>query len=92
MEMQGQEEETLDETTESEPEEGIHCTGVQGGSKLEEEPEYPSDNCSADELIENGWWSPESPQPYSVEDRAGAQHPARERSPSPKGSSFPTTR
>ncbi len=92
MEMQDQEEETLDETIESEPEEGIHCTGVQSGSRLEEEPKYPSDNCSADELVENGWWSPESPQPCSVEDRAGAQHPARERAPSPKGNSFPTTR
>jgi hypothetical protein len=89
MEMQDQEEETLDEMIELEPEEGIHCTGVQSGSRLEEEPEYPSDNCSADELIENGWWSPESPQPRSVEDRAGAQHPAREQGPKSQGKQLP---
>jgi hypothetical protein len=94
MEMQDQEEGTLDETIESEPEEGIHCTGVQSGSRLEEEPGYPSDNCSADELIENEWWSPESPQPCFVEDRAGAELNilCGSGTPSPKGNSFPTTR
>ncbi len=81
MEMENQEEETLDGMIESEPEEGVHCIGVRGNSRLEEEPEYPSDDGPADGLIENGWWSPESPQPYSVEDKAGAQHHARERSP-----------
>ncbi len=59
MEMQDQEEETLDEAIESEPEGEIHCIGVKSGFRLEGEPGNPSDNCSADELIENGWWNPE---------------------------------
>jgi hypothetical protein len=87
-EMQDQEEEegTLDEAIESEPEEGIRCTRAQNGSRLEREP---SGNHPADELMESGWWSPESPQPYSVEDRAGAQHPAQERGPRSRGEQLP---
>jgi hypothetical protein len=62
---------------------------VRSGSRLEEEPEYPSDDCSAGELIEDGWWSPESPQPYSVEDGAGTQHPAVEWGPESQGKQLP---
>jgi hypothetical protein len=81
MEMRGQEEEILDEMTELEPGEGVHCTGVRDGSRLEEEPEYLSDDCPADKVVEDGWWSPGSPQPCSVGDGAGAQSPAGKRSP-----------
>ncbi len=55
MEMQDQEEGTLDKATESEPEGGTHYTGVKGGSRLEEGPEYPSDDCSAVEPTEDEW-------------------------------------
>ncbi len=92
MEMQDQEEETLDEMTESEPEKGVHCTGVKNGSRLEEEPECSSDDFAADELIEGRWWGSESPQPCSVEDGARAQHSARERGPKSQGKQPPHTR
>jgi hypothetical protein len=31
-----------------------------------EEPEYPSDDCCADEMAEDGWWSLGPAQPYPV--------------------------
>jgi hypothetical protein len=66
MEMLDQEEETLGEMVESEPEKGAHYASVKDGYRLEVEPEYPSDDCSADETAEGGWWSPGSTQPCSV--------------------------
>ncbi len=45
------------------------------GEVVESEPEHPSDDCFADEVAENGWWSPGSIKPYSVGSGAGAQHP-----------------
>jgi hypothetical protein len=85
MELQDQEEEALDEGIKSEPGEGIHFIGVESGSRLEEEPEYLLDNCFADKLVEDGWWSPGSPQLCSVEDEAGAQRSAEKRSPKSQG-------
>jgi hypothetical protein len=45
------------------------------GEMVESEPEHPSDECFADEVAEDGWWSPGSIQPYSVGGGAGARHP-----------------
>ncbi len=37
------------------------------GEMVESEPEHPSDDCFADEVAEDGWWSLGSIQPYSVD-------------------------
>ncbi len=89
MEMPDQEEGTLDEMIESEPEKEVHCASVKNGSGLEEELEYPSGDCSADELAEEGWWSPGPTQPCSVEDGAGTQHPMGRQSPKSQGKQLP---
>jgi hypothetical protein len=82
-EMPDQEKGTLDEMVESEPEKGVRCASMKSSYRLEEEPECPLDDCSADELAEDGWWSPGSTQPYSVEGEAGTQHSPAKRSPKP---------
>jgi hypothetical protein len=74
-EIQEEEEETLEEIDESEPEREVgHGTSIfmrKDDSGLEEEFEYfweahiPSDS---GEPEENRWWSPEPPQPSSEED------------------------
>ncbi len=46
-----------------------------------EEPEYPSDDCCADEMAEDGWGSLGSTQPYSVGGGAGIQHPPAKQLP-----------
>ncbi len=85
VEMQKQEEETLIEATGSEPEGETHLTAMLSDSGLEEEPEYLPDNCSAGEPIEDGWWSPEPPQPYPEEGGERAQHLMRVRVPKSHG-------
>jgi hypothetical protein len=78
-EMPGQEEGTLDEMVESEPEKGVRCASAKSDYRLEEEPECSSDDCLADELAGDGWWSPGLSQPYSVEGGAETQHsPAKQ--------------
>jgi hypothetical protein len=81
VEMRNQEEETLDEAIESGPEGETRLTVMQGDSGLEEEPEYPPDICVAGEPTEDGWWSPEPPQPYPEEDEKEAQYLGRVRDP-----------
>jgi hypothetical protein len=81
MEVPDQEGETVGEAVESEPEKGAHCSSEEDDPRLEIEPEYPSDDCSADELTGDGWWSPVPTQPYSVEDGAGIQRPMEKWSP-----------
>jgi hypothetical protein len=85
VEMRNQEEKTLDEAIESGPEEESLLTAMQSDFGLEEEPEYPPINCSAGEPIEDGWWSPEPPQPYSEEDGEEAQCFVRVRDPKSQG-------
>ncbi len=89
VETPGQEEEALDEMVKSEPEKGVHYASVKSGSRFEEEPEYLSDDCSAGELAEDGWWSPGSTQPCSVEGRAGTQHPMGKQSPKSRQKQLP---
>ncbi len=45
------------------------------------ETKHPSDDCLADEIAEDGWWSSGPTQPYSVGGGAGAQHPLAEQLP-----------
>ncbi len=85
VEVQGQEEEALDEVIESEPEGETHLAAMQSDSRLEEEPEYPPDNYSAGGLVEDGWWSPEPPQPHSEEGEEEAQHLVQVRDPKSQG-------
>ncbi len=79
--MPDQERETLEETIKSEPVKGDHRSGEEDDFGLEMQPEYSSDDCSADEPTEDGWWNPGATQPYSVEGRAGTQHPTERWSP-----------
>ncbi len=81
MEVPGQERGTLGEVVKLEPEIGAHHGSKEDDPWLEMEPEYPSGNCSADELAEDGWWSPAPTQPYSVEGGAGIQCPVERGSP-----------
>jgi hypothetical protein len=89
METPDREEETLGEMVESESEEGIHYASVEDGSRFGEEPEDSLDDFSADELAEDGWWSPGSTQPCSVEGEAGTQHPLGKRNPKSQGKQSP---
>jgi hypothetical protein len=73
----------------SEPEKGVHYASVKDGPRFEEGPEHPSDDCSADEWAEDGWWSPGSTQPCSAEGGAGTQYPMGERSPRSQGKQPP---
>jgi hypothetical protein len=59
MEVQDQEEEVLEGIVESQPDKETPCVTREHDSGLEEEPEHPLDTYSADELGEDGWWSPE---------------------------------
>jgi hypothetical protein len=81
IEVPDQERETLGEMGKSELEKGVHCSSEEDDSRLEMEPEHPSDDCSADELSEDGWRSPVPTQPYSVEGRTRTQRPTEEWSP-----------
>jgi hypothetical protein len=54
MKVPGQEWETVGEVVESEPEEVDRHSSVEDGSRLEVEPECPSDDCPADELAGDG--------------------------------------
>jgi hypothetical protein len=83
--MRDQEEEALDEASESEPEGVAHLAAMQSDSGLEEEPECLPDNCSAGEMVEDGWWSPEPPQPYSEEDGEGGVYYVQVRDPKSQG-------
>jgi hypothetical protein len=85
VEMQDQEEETLEEVVESEPEEETHLTTRESDSGLEEEPKYPLDIYSADRLVEDGWWSPEPPQPSPRGNEEEAQDLMRVRNPKSQG-------
>jgi hypothetical protein len=62
---------------------------VINGPRVAEEPEYPSDDCSAEELAEDGWWSPGSTQPCFAGGGVGAQHPMGKRSPESQGKQLP---
>jgi hypothetical protein len=46
-----------------------------------EEPEYSSDDCCADEVAEDGWWSLGSTQPHPVGGGAEIQHPPGKAAP-----------
>ncbi len=85
VEVRDQEKEALDEVIESEPEGETHLAAMQSDSGLEEGPEYPPDNYSAGELVEDVWWSPEPPQPHSEEDGEETQHLMRVRDPKSQG-------
>jgi hypothetical protein len=81
MEVRDEEEETLEEADESEPEgETQFITSIctrRDDSGLEDEFEYPLDTHSPEkleELEEDRWWSPEPPQPSSEEDEEEVQH------------------
>jgi hypothetical protein len=81
MEVSDQERETLGKTVKSEPVKEDHRSSEEGDSRLEMQPEYLSDNCSADEPTEDEWWNPGPTQPYSVEDGARTQRPTKKLSP-----------
>jgi hypothetical protein len=83
MEVQNQEEEILGEIVE--PEEETHLATRESDSGLEEEPEHPLGTHSADELAEDGWWSPEPPQLSLGEDEGEGQHLMQVRDPGPQG-------
>jgi hypothetical protein len=70
-----QEEETPDEAIESEPEEKTLLGAMQDDFGLKEGgPKYHLDDCStSSKLVEDGWWSPELPQPYES-DKGEAQY------------------
>jgi hypothetical protein len=85
MEVQDQEEEVLEEVVESEPERETYFVTKESDSGLEEEPEYPLDTHSTDELVEDGWWSPEPSQPSPEEDEGEGQYLMRERDPESYG-------
>jgi hypothetical protein len=88
-ETPSQEEEALDEMVESESGEEVRCTSVESSYRLEEEPKYLSDDCFADEIAEDGWWSLGSTQPYSGEGGVGAQHPPAEQLPHNESTAAP---
>jgi hypothetical protein len=54
-----------------------------------EEPEYPSDDCCADEAAEDGWWSLGSTQPYPVGGGVEIQHPPAEQLPHNESTTAP---
>ncbi len=86
MEVQGEEEEALEEMDESEPEGETQlitssCAG-ESDSGLEDEPEYPLDVHPTEG---DGWWSPEPPQPSSEEGEGGVQYLTRVRDLKPQG-------
>jgi hypothetical protein len=85
MEVQDQEEEALKEMVESEPDEGTHLAARDSDSGLEEEPEYPLDTHSANEIAEDGWWSPEPSQPGPKEDEEEGQYLMRAQDPESQG-------
>ncbi len=78
MEVQDAEAEAPEEMDEPEPEKETQliassCIG-ESDSGLEDEPEHPLDTHPTEE---DGWWSPEPPQPSSGEGEGGAQYPSR---------------
>jgi hypothetical protein len=81
MEVRDEEEETLEEMDESEPEgETQFITSIctrKDDSRLEDEFEHSLDIHSPEEFEEDRWWSPEPPQPDSEEDGKGVQHPVQ---------------
>jgi hypothetical protein len=89
VEVQDQEEEASEEMDESEPERETQLTTSnctrKSDSGLEDEPEYPLDSHLAEELEEDGWWSPEPPQLSPEEDEGEVQYLVRARDPKPQG-------
>jgi hypothetical protein len=89
MEVRDEEEETLEEVDESEPEgETQFITSIctrKDDSGLEDEVEYPLDTHSPEELEEERWWSPEWPQPSSEEDEEEVQYLVQVLGPEPQG-------
>jgi hypothetical protein len=78
-----------EEMDESEPEEGTHpftssCTR-RSDSGLESEPEHPLGIHPAEELEEDGWWNPGTPQPSSEEGEGRVQYLGRVRDIKPQG-------
>ncbi len=78
-------EEAPGEVVKSEPGEGTHPATRESDSGLEEESEYPLDIHSTDELVEDGWWSPEPPQPSPEKDEEEVQHLVRVWDPKSQG-------
>jgi hypothetical protein len=76
-----QEKETLGKMVKSEPVKEDHRSSEEDDFRLEMQPECSSDDCSADELTEDGWWNPGPTQPYSAEAGARTQHPTEKWSP-----------
>ncbi len=91
-EMRNQEEETLDEAIESGPEGETHLTAMQSDSGLEEEPEYPPDNCSAGDQKRIGGGARNRPSPTLKRRGKRLNILGGCGTPSPKGNSFSTTR
>jgi hypothetical protein len=85
VEVQDQEEDALEKVVESEPGEETHLTTRESDSGLEEEPEYPLDIYSTDELAEDGWWGPELPQPNPEGDGEEVQHLMQVQDPKSQG-------
>jgi hypothetical protein len=56
---------------------------------VETEFEYSPNDYFADEVAEDGWWNPESIQPYSAGDETGAQLPPARRLPYNKSTAVP---
>jgi hypothetical protein len=73
MEVPDQERETLEEMIKPQPVKGDHRSGEEDNFRPEMQPECSSDDCSADEPTEDGWWNPEPTQPYSVQGEARTQ-------------------
>jgi hypothetical protein len=81
IEARDEEEEAQEEMGKSEPDGETqlitnNCTR-RSDSGLEDESECPLDLHTTEELRENGWWSPEPPQPSSEESEEEAQYLAR---------------
>jgi hypothetical protein len=72
MEVREEKEEALEEVDESEPEEETQF--ITSSCTRKDEDECPLDTHSPEELEEDRWWSPEPPQPSSVEDEGEAQY------------------
>jgi hypothetical protein len=87
MEVLDDGEGALEEMGESEPGVETHlitssCTR-RSDSGQESEPERPLGIHPAEELEEDGWWNPGTPQPSSKEGEGGVQCPVRMRDLTP---------
>ncbi len=92
MEVRDDGEKALEEMDESEPEEETHPFTRRSDSGLESESERPLGIHPAQELEEDGWWNPGTPQPSSKEGEGRVQYLGRCETSSPKKESPPLKR